>query len=167
MQSQRDSRVIIDVVRYEREIGQEAPPAISRSEVLEAVIAQGVSQWKFLGTGGCLLCITLHHLELKEALFMPRAQIKSYINSSFTLWPPGSYLLPAMFSTHISQEKQLFSGINEFQSQGRDLLKGARFVQTQLLPTKWTIFCIIKQALLLKIVVFAVYLHNKKLKRLN
>lgn len=44
MQSQRDSRVIIDVVRYEREIGQEAPPAISRSEVLEAVIAQGVSQ---------------------------------------------------------------------------------------------------------------------------
>ena len=108
MQSQRDSRVIIDVVRYEREIGQEAPPAISRSEVLEAVIAQGVSQWKFLGTGGWLLCITLHHLELKEALFMPRAQIKSYINSSFTLWPPVSYLLPAVFSTHISQKKQLF-----------------------------------------------------------
>ena len=46
MKSQRESRVIIDVVRYETEIerGQEAPPAVSRSEVLEAVIAQGVSQ---------------------------------------------------------------------------------------------------------------------------
>ena len=45
MKSQKDSRVIV-MVRYEGEIerGQEALPAVSRSEVPEAVIAQGVSQ---------------------------------------------------------------------------------------------------------------------------